>query len=115
MAGQTKHKGTGAFIIQRATAAILIPLVLWFLFGMVAHLGAGYDDARAWLATPRNGAFMGLFLAVAAIHMRIGMAEIIADYIHAGVRSVLNFFNWLAAIAVIGAGFWSVYTVVFAG
>lgn len=109
------HKGTGTFIIQRATAALLIPLGIWFLVGVVSHLGADYDAARAWLAQPLNGVLLGLFIAVGAWHMRIGMAEIIADYIYSGLRTVLDILNWLVCLALIAGAAYAVYTVSFAG
>lgn len=110
-----QHKGTGTFIMQRATAALLIPLAIWFMIGVVSHLGAGHEAARAWLASPVNGGLLALFIVIGAWHMRIGMAEIIADYIQSGIRSVLNLINWLVCLAVIAAAVWAVYTVSFAG
>lgn len=110
-----QHKGTGTFVIQRATAALLIPLAIWFLAGMVSHLGADYEAARAWLQNPLNGGLFAAFVAIGAWHMRIGMAEIVADYIHSGLRAALNVLNWLVCLALIaGAGF-AVYTVSIAG
>lgn len=109
------HKGTGSFIIQRATAALLIPLGLWFMIGVVSHLGADHEAARAWLAQPVNGGLLAAFIAIGAWHMRIGMAEIIADYIHSGLKSVLYLLNWLACLAVIAGAAFAVYTVSFAG
>ncbi len=109
------HKGTSSFIMQRFTAALLIPLGLWFLVGVVSHLGADYDAARAWLAKPLNGILMALFIAIGAWHMRIGMAEIIADYIHSGLKGVLDILNWLVCLALIAGAAFAVYTVTFAG
>ncbi|MCK5748676.1 MAG: succinate dehydrogenase, hydrophobic membrane anchor protein [Oricola sp.] len=109
------HKGTGTFIIQRATAALLIPLGIWFLVGVVSLLGADYDAARAWLASPLNGVLVALFIAIGAWHMRIGMAEIIADYIYSGLRTVLDILNWLVCLALIAGAVYAVYTVSFAG
>ena len=110
-----KHKGTSTFIMQRASAALLIPLVLWFLIGMVSHLGAGYDAARAWAAHPLNAGLLAALFVIGAMHMRIGMHEVIADYIHGGLKSVLSALNWLVAIAVIAAALFAVYTISFAG
>lgn len=110
-----QHKGTGTFIMQRATAALLIPLAIWFLVGMVSHLGGDYEAARAWLAKPVNGGLFAAFVAIGAWHMRIGMAEIIADYISSGLRAVLNFLNWLVCLALIAGAVFAVYTVSFAG
>ena len=109
------HKGTSTFIIQRATAALLIPLGLWFVFSMVSHLGANYMVARDWLAQPVNAIFLALFIAIGAWHMRIGMDEIIADYIHGGLRRVCSALNWLLALAVIAGAVWALYTISFAG
>ena len=110
-----KHKGTQTFIIQRASAVIILPFAVWFLFSMVSQLGAGYDAARAWLGQPVNGVLFGAFLIVAAWHMRIGMAEIIADYIHSWLKPVFVIVNWAAALGVTAAAAWSVYSISFAG
>ncbi len=109
------HKGTSTFIIQRATAALLIPLAIWFLIAMVSHLGANYMVAQEWLSRPLNAGLLALFITIGAIHMRIGMAEIIADYIHGGLKRVLSALNWLAALTLIASVLWSLYTLSFAG
>lgn len=109
------HKGTSTFIIQRASAVVILPLAVWFLVGVVGHLNADYETARAWLAQPINGLLIGLFIAVAAMHMRVGMAEIIIDYIHGGLKSVLLAINWIAALGLALAAVWSVFKVSFAG
>ncbi|MEO1137365.1 MAG: succinate dehydrogenase, hydrophobic membrane anchor protein [Pseudomonadota bacterium] len=109
------HKGTSTFIIQRATAALMIPLGAWFLIGVVSHLGADYAAARSWLAQPLNSILIALFVTIGALHMRIGMAEIIADYIHSGLNGVLSFLNWLVAISVIAGTLWALYNISFAG
>ncbi|GJL90452.1 succinate dehydrogenase, hydrophobic membrane anchor protein [Hyphococcus sp.] len=110
------HKGTSTFIIQRASAALLIPLAIWFLIGVVSHLGADYAGARAWLASsPLNAIALALFITIGAWHMRIGMKEIIADYIHGGWRGVLSILNWLAALSLIAGALWSIYNISFVG
>lgn len=109
------HKGTSSFIMQRFTAALMIPLGLWFLIGVISHLGADYEAARAWLASPLNGVLMALFIAIGAWHMRIGMGEIIADYISSGLKTVLNLLNWLVCLALIAGAAWAVYNVSFTG
>ncbi len=109
------QKGTSSFIIQRATAVIIIPPAIWFLVGMIAHLGADYNVARAWIARPVNGLLLGAFVIIGAWHMRIGMMEIIIDYIHSWAKSVLLFINWLVTLGVIAAAVWSIYIISFAG
>ena len=108
------HKGTGAFTMQRATAALLIPFAIWFLISVVAHLGTDYATARAWLARPWNGVLMALFIVLGAWHMRIGMSEIIADYVHGALKRPLSMINWLTAIGIIAASFWALFNLTFA-
>lgn len=108
-------KGTSTFILQRASAVILIPFAIWLLFNIVSLLGSDYEAARAWLAKPLNGLLLGGFLIVAAVHMRIGMLEIIVDYIHGGLKTVLIAVNWLVSLGVIAAVAWAVYALSFAG
>ncbi|WDI33019.1 succinate dehydrogenase, hydrophobic membrane anchor protein [Hyphococcus flavus] len=109
------HKGTSTFIMQRFTAALMIPLAIWFLISVVSHLGADYAAARAWAGQWWNGLLLALFVSVGAWHMRIGLEEIIADYIHGGIKKTLSALNWLIAISVIAGALWSVYNISFAG
>ena len=109
------QKGTSTFVIQRFTAVLLLPLAAWLLINIVAHIGADYATARAWIGNMWNGVLLGAFLIIGAWHMRIGMSEIIADYIHGGLRTALYALNWIAALAVIGAVLYAVYTLSFAG
>ena len=108
-------KGTPAFIAVRASAVVLLLLALWFVFGLLAHAGGGYQTARAWLAAPLNAGLLAATLVVAAFHMRLGMNEIIEDYIHGALAGVLRIVNALAAAAVAAAALYSAYRLAFAG
>ncbi|NOX82588.1 MAG: succinate dehydrogenase, hydrophobic membrane anchor protein [Alphaproteobacteria bacterium] len=108
-------KGTSSFILQRASAVVLAPLSIWFLFEIVSALTADYAAARAWLSAPLNAALLGGFFIIGALHMRIGLAEIIVDYVHSWAKDVLLFINWLAALGLIAVAGWSIYTISFAG
>jgi succinate dehydrogenase / fumarate reductase membrane anchor subunit len=108
-------KGTSTFIFQRASAVVLIPLALFLLFKLVVMIGADVETARAILRNPWNASFFGAFVIVGAFHMRIGLEEIIVDYVYSWVKDVMLFINWLVALGVIGAAGWAVYTLSFAG
>ena len=47
------------------------------------------------LEAPFNGLLLGAFLIIGAWHMRIGMMEIIADYIYPPLKGALLIINWL--------------------
>ncbi|OFX05564.1 MAG: succinate dehydrogenase, hydrophobic membrane anchor protein [Alphaproteobacteria bacterium RIFCSPHIGHO2_12_FULL_63_12] len=103
------NKGTANFIAQRASAALLAPLALWFLWSAVAHAGVSYEEMRAWIAGPAAAIPMGLLILVGALHMRIGLNDIIDDYIDSGARGVFKLLNLLACLGVAALGLWSLY------
>ena len=106
-------KGTSTFVMQRASAILLLPLALWFLISLVGQVGASHADMKAWLGAPVNALLMALFIVIGTFHMRIGVAEVIEDYIHGGLRSVLMIANWVFAVFVALFAGWSVLTLAF--
>ena len=76
------HRGTETFWRQRVTAVANVPLVLFLIFSIVTHIGADYATVRAYLAQPVVAIAMLALVISAAIHMRIGLKEIIEDYVH---------------------------------
>jgi succinate dehydrogenase / fumarate reductase membrane anchor subunit len=75
-------RGTQTFWRQRVTALANIPLVIFLILSIVSHIGAGYAELRAYLAQPVVAILMLALVISAAIHMRIGLKEIIEDYVH---------------------------------
>ena len=106
------HKGTATFIAQRLTAALLLPLVIWFVWSTVRLSGAGIDEARAFIAAPFNAAMFALVFVLSALHMRIGMNEIIDDYAHGGLRGVYKILNLFAALGAAALGLFGVFALV---
>ena len=108
-------KGTSTFIAQRASAVLLLPLIGWFLWAVIAHAGASYAEMRAFASQPLNAGLFAALIVIGAAHMRIGLAEVIEDYIYSGLKGLLLTLNWLVAICVAGAGVFAALTLVFAG
>jgi succinate dehydrogenase / fumarate reductase, membrane anchor subunit len=76
------HRGAETFWRQRMTAVANIPLVIFLVLSIVAHIGADYATVRAYLARPLVALVMLALVISASIHMRIGLKEIIEDYVH---------------------------------
>jgi succinate dehydrogenase / fumarate reductase, membrane anchor subunit len=83
------HRGTDTFWRQRVTALANIPLTIFLILAIVSHIGSNYDDVRTYLAHPIVALVMLALIASAAIHLRIGLKEIIEDYVHAEGLKVL--------------------------
>jgi succinate dehydrogenase / fumarate reductase membrane anchor subunit len=76
------HRGTDTFWRQRVTALANIPLTIFLILAIVSHIGSSYDEVRAYLAHPIVALMMLALIVSAAIHLRIGLKEIIEDYVH---------------------------------
>ncbi|MGV1014155.1 MAG: succinate dehydrogenase, hydrophobic membrane anchor protein [Methyloceanibacter sp.] len=100
------RKGTETFWRQRVTAIANIPLVLFLIYVIVTHAGADYDQVRGFLAQPVVALAMLALTISAATHMRIGLKEIIEDYVHgegAKVFAILLATFYAAGIALASA------------
>ena len=76
------HSGTETFWRQRLTAVANVPLVIFLIWSIVTHIGADYATVKDYLTRPLVAAAMLALVISAAIHMRIGLKEIIEDYLH---------------------------------
>jgi succinate dehydrogenase / fumarate reductase membrane anchor subunit len=95
------REGTGHFWRVRVTSVALIVLSLYFLGFVISLNGADYTTVRAALAQPFAALMIGLFVLVGLVHMRLGMQEIIEDYIHAeGQKLVLLILSTFFCVAV---------------
>ncbi|MGI8724564.1 MAG: succinate dehydrogenase, hydrophobic membrane anchor protein [Methyloceanibacter sp.] len=102
------HRGTETFWRQRVTALANIPLVIFLIFSLVAHVGSSYEEVRSYLANPLVALAMLALVISASIHMRIGLREIVEDYVHNEYRRILfillaTFFAWGIGLACVYA------------
>lgn len=98
------REGTRHWIAERATAAFLIPLTVFFLASIVAHAGADYATMIAYLAHPVVSIAMILLVLTGFYHMRLGLQVIVEDYIAKTSTRILlmlmiNFLTYAVALA----------------
>ena len=98
---------TRSFTFQRITGALNI-LFLGFLVWLVVNLaGAGRAEFVATVADPLVALVLALLIVNVCFHMRLGMREIIEDYVHdprlgrlaSGVNDIFAILVALAALA----------------
>lgn len=79
--GAARH-GVGHFIVERVSALLLVPLVLWGVWSLIQVAGDGFEAAAAWISSPLNAVLLGLLLITALVHVKHAMQVVIEDYIH---------------------------------
>ncbi len=76
--------GSHHFLMQRLTALLLLPLVLWFSLSVAMLPEASYDEAMSWLRSPFNAILLSLFLVVGFYHAQLGIQMVLEDYVSRG-------------------------------
>lgn len=74
--------GTDHWVVQRVTAIALVPLVIWFVIGLIAHIGAPHAEMRAWIGSPISAVLMVALVIMMFHHAQLGLQVVIEDYIH---------------------------------
>ena len=99
--------GTEHWWLPRVTAIANIPLVLFLVIFILAHLGAERAELVASIKHPLIAiALAASFLSI-LWHMRLGMQVVIEDYVHGGWRIACllanTFFTFALGIAALYA------------
>lgn len=91
---------TRAFTLQRITAALniaFLAFLIWFVFTIA---GAGRTEMLATVRNPAVALVLALLVVNVTIHMRLGMREIIEDYVHGRVNRLSLIINDIFALAI---------------
>jgi len=101
----TKEPGVPHWKAQRRSALVLIPLSLWVLYSLINNIGASFEDARNWVATPVVAVFLAIFSVALFYHAKLGLQVIIEDYISdiSGRQSLIRISNLVCWIAMLVA------------
>ena len=76
------HDGEGAWSQQRATAIGNLALVSFLAISIVLLPDLGYGSVSGWLRHPVPAVAMAMLVVNVFWHARLGLSELIGDYVH---------------------------------
>ena len=95
------REATRHFKVQRITGALNVVFTLFFVWFVVRLAGAERGEMVAVVANPFIAIILALLIVNVCIHMRIGMNEVIEDYVDDhGTNRLLRGLNAAFAILV---------------
>jgi succinate dehydrogenase / fumarate reductase membrane anchor subunit len=110
------REGTEQFWVQRMTALAMVPLGVFFVIFLIRYAGAPYAEVISALSNPIVAVLFGLMVIAGLVHMRIGIQEIIVDYVHSeGLKFLSLMLNTFFAMLVGGLCLFAVLKIAFVG
>jgi succinate dehydrogenase / fumarate reductase, membrane anchor subunit len=109
-------EGVHHFLIERITAAALVPLFLWFAYSLVRLAGADYETVTAWVGSPLPAVLLILLIATGFWHGALGVQVILEDYMQPEwLKFVSIIFVKFIAIVLAGLGIFAVLRIALGG
>ncbi|WP_333842279.1 succinate dehydrogenase, hydrophobic membrane anchor protein [Pelomicrobium sp.] len=78
---KTISSGLGAWLAQRLSAVYMLIFLFYALIGWSLSQPMDYAAWRAWLLTEPMRLFSLLFTAALALHVWVGLRDVILDYV----------------------------------
>lgn len=81
--------GTREYWLLKLTSVALLPLTIYLVSVVIALRDGSYAEVASALAAPWIALPLFLFIVANALHMRLGMAQVIDDYVHStGMKKI---------------------------
>ena len=94
-------KASRKWIMQRVSALIVAPLIVWFLLSLISISTGDYNSVINFFSKPLFLSLTIILLIVGFFHAKIGLSEIFEDYIHdEKIKNVANILTFLLSIIV---------------
>jgi succinate dehydrogenase / fumarate reductase membrane anchor subunit len=111
---KSSREGVSHWWMQRLTAMALIPLVIYFIIGLLMNIKADHAAAVLWLSSPVNTAVTVLLFGVGFYHANLGVQVIVEDYVsNQTYRRIILAVVKLKMIALALLSIFSVFFIVF--
>jgi len=89
--------------VQRLTAVILVPLVLWFAISLISVAHADYATMKSWVGRPFNAALLVALLVTMFYHTKLGLQVVIEDYVHGEMIKLASLLAMNFVVIIAGA------------
>ena len=92
---------TKKWIFLKVSSAILVPLMLWFLFNMVSFFDKSYEEVLLFFTSQPTKFIFSLFIIFAYFYSALSISEVFEDYIeNEKLKNVANKLLYLSAIVI---------------
>ena len=94
-------KASRKWIFQRVSALVTAPLIVWFLLSLISLSISDYNSVVIFFSKPLFLSLTVILLIAGFFHGKIGLSEIVEDYIHnEKIKNVANLLGLLLSIIV---------------
>ena len=100
-----KNHALNKWMMQRISAIVLLPLLLFFLYSLINLVNQDYTGALDFFDSYLSIIIFTLFLIFSGLHFKLGLNEIIEDYVQdESFKSILNkvVFLYSAVLPMVG-------------
>ena len=92
---------TKKWIFLKVSSAILVPLILWFLFNLVSFYDKSYEEVLLFFTSQPTKFIFSLFIIFAYFYSALSISEVFEDYIeNEKLKNVANKLLYLSAIVI---------------
>jgi len=94
-------KASRKWIMQRASALIVAPLIVWFLLSLITLSTGDYNSVINFFSKPLFLILTIILLITGFVHAKIGLSEIVEDYIqNENIKNAVNLLGLLLSIII---------------
>ena len=88
------------------------PLSVWLIVSVLLHMNDSREEMLAWVSSPLTAALLVAWFLSVALHMSLGIGDIIDDYLHKrAMRSLTSTLNSAYAFAIGAVGVFAVIAI----
>jgi len=92
---------TKKWIFLKVSSAILVPLMIWFLFNLVSFYDKSYEEVLLFFISQPAKFIFSLFIIFAYFYSALSISEVFEDYIeNEKLKNVANKLLYLSAIII---------------